>query len=498
MSHTAEAPAPATATAKVEASVEATVEATVEAFERDRAAVVDALVRRGRAAMDAFAGATQERVDEAVTALAWALYKPEHAEALARMAVEDTGIGNAPDKVVKNQRKTFGTLRDLMRVRSVGVIEETPALGLVKYAKPVGVVGAVTPSTNPAATPVNKAMMALKGANAIVIAPSPAGLATTTRTVGLMRAELEKIGAPADLVQVLPPPVDKASTRALMAACDLVVVTGSQNNVREAYRSGTPAIGVGAGNVPVIVDASAKLDEAAEKIMRSKCFDNATSCSSENSVVIVDEVYEEAVAALERAGGYLASAPEKEAIRDTLWVNGKLNRAVIAKDADVFAAACGLRGGRAPAARFFMVEETGVGPGHPFSDEKLALVLTVYRAADFDDALERVREILEFKGRGHSVGIHTEEPAHARRLAEELDTARVLVNMAHTFGNGGGFDSGLNFTLSMGCGTWQGNSISENLNYRHFLNITHLAVPIPEDRPSEEALFAAHWEKYGR
>ena len=225
--------------------------------------------------------------------------------------------------------------------------------------------------------------------------------------------------------------------------------------------------------------------------------DNATSCSSENSVVIVDEVYEEAVAALGRAGGYLASPAEKEAIRDTLWVNGKLNRAVIAKDARVFAAACGL-GGQAPAARFFMVEETGVGRDHPFSDEKLALVLTVYRAANFDDAVARVREILEFKGKGHSVGIHTEEPAHARRLAEELDTARVLVNMAHTFGNGGGFDSGLNFTLSMGCGTWQGNSISENLNYRHFLNITHLAVPIPEDRPSEEALFAAHWEKYGR
>ena len=486
-----------------EAPVAAPAEAGNGAFargpapERDPAAVVAGLVRRARAAMDAFAAATQARTDEAVTALAWSLYKPEHAEALARMAVEDTGIGNAPDKVVKNQRKTFGALRDLLRAKSVGIIEEKPELGLVKYAKPVGVVGAVTPSTNPAATPVNKAMMALKGRNAIVIAPSPAGLATTTRTVALMRAELDRIGAPADLVQVLPPPVDKASTRALMAACDLVVVTGSQNNVREAYRSGTPAIGVGAGNVPVIVDASADLDEAAGKIARSKCFDNATSCSSENSVVILDDVYDEALAALERAGGYLASPAEKEAIRGTLWVNGKLDRAVIAKDARVFAAACGL-GGRAVGAKFFLVEESGVGPAHPFSDEKLALVLTVYRAASFDDALERVRAILEFKGKGHSVGIHTREMAHARRLAEELDTARVLVNMAHTFGNGGGFDSGLNFTLSMGCGTWQGNSISENLNYRHFLNVTHLATPIPEDRPSEEALFGAYWEKYGR
>ncbi len=472
-------------------------EARAEAVERDPAAVAGDLIRRGRAAMDAFADSNQARVDEAVTALAWSLYKPEHAEALAAMAVEDTGIGNAPDKVVKNQRKTFGTLRDLMRVKSVGVIEERPDLGLVKYAKPVGVVGAVTPSTNPAATPVNKAMMALKGRNAIVIAPSPGGLATTTRTVDLMRAELRKIGAPTDLVQVLPPPVDKPLTNALMEACDLVVVTGSQNNVRNAYRSGTPAIGVGAGNVPVIIDSSAKLDEAAAKIRASKCFDNATSCSSENSVIIVEDVYDAAIAALERAGGYLADAAGKDAIRGTLWVNGKLNRRVIAKDPDVFAAECGLDDG-ARASKFFMVEETGVGAGYPFSDEKLALVLTVYRARTFDDAVDKVRAIMEFKGKGHSVGIHTADMGHARRLAEELDTARVLVNMAHTFGNGGGFDSGLNFTLSMGCGTWQGNSISENLNYRHFLNITHLAVPIPEDRPSEDALFGAYWEKYGK
>ena len=468
-----------------------------EAVERDPAAVADDLVRRGRAAMYAFADSTQAQVDEAVTALAWALYKPEHAEALARMAVEDTGLGNAADKVVKNQRKTFGTLRDLMRVKSVGVIEERPELGLVKYAKPVGVVGAVTPSTNPSATPVNKAMMAIKGRNAIVVAPSPAGLATTTRTVALMRAELRKIGAPADLVQVLPPPVDKAITNALMAACDLVVVTGSQSNVRNAYRSGTPAIGVGAGNVPVIVDSSADLDAAAAKIRASKCFDNATSCSSESSVIIVEDVYDAAVAALERAGGHLADAARKRAIRDTLWVNGKLNRRIVARDPGVFAAECGL-GGEAAASRFFMVEETGIGPGHPFSDEKLALVLTVYRARTFDAAVDKVRAIMAFKGRGHSVGIHTADMAHARRLAEELDTARVLVNMAHTFGNGGGFDSGLNFTLSMGCGTWQGNSISENLSYRHFLNITHLAVPIPEDRPAEAALFGAYWEKYGK
>jgi len=459
--------------------------------------IVAGLVSRARAAMSRFESSDQARVDEAVTALAWSLYKPEHARALAEMAVEDTGLGNVADKITKNQRKTFGTLRDLMRARTVGVIEEDPARGLVKYAKPVGVVAAVTPSTNPAATPVNKAMMAVKGRNAVIIAPSPAGLATTTRTVDLMRDELEKIGAPVDLVQVLPAPVNKALSQALMAACDLVVVTGSQNNVRGAYSSGKPAIGVGAGNVPVIIDTSADLDAAAKNICASKTFDNSTSCSSENSVIIVDEVYAAAVAALKSAGGYLASAEQKAAIQIALWVNGSLNRKLIAKDAEIFAREVGLPEAAAKA-KFFMVEDQGVGKDHPFSDEKLSLVLTVYRAADFDAAMDKTREILEFKGKGHSCGIHTENMGHARRLAEDLDVVRVLVNQAHTFGNGGGFNSGLNFTLSMGCGTWQGNSISENLNYRHFINITHLSTVIPEDKPTEEALFGAFWEKYGR
>jgi sulfoacetaldehyde dehydrogenase len=459
--------------------------------------IVAGLVQRARDAMSRFETADQARVDEAVTALAWSIYKPGHAKALAQMAVDDTGLGNVADKIVKNQRKTFGTLRDLLRARTVGVIETDPARGLVKYAKPVGVVAAVTPSTNPAATPVNKAMMAVKGRNAVIIAPSPAGLATTTRTVELMRKELEKIGAPADLVQVLPAPVNKALTNALMAACDLVVVTGSQNNVRAAYSSGKPAIGVGAGNVPVIIDSSADLEDAAQKICASKIFDNATSCSSENSLVILEDVYDAAVSALESAGGFMANAEQKKAIQDALWVSGRLNRKLIAKDAQIIAKETRLPKS-ARNAKFFMVEEIGVGNRYPFSDEKLSLVLTVYRAADLDAAIAKVREILEFKGKGHSCGIHTKDMANARRLAEELDVVRVLVNFAHTFGNGGGFDSGLNFTLSMGCGTWQGNSISDNLNYRHFINITHLATVIPEDKPAEESLFGAYWEKYGK
>ncbi len=463
---------------------------------RDDAATIAEIVAQARTAQQSFGNAGQARVDEAVTGLAWSLYRPDRARELAELAVADTGLGNVADKIVKKQRKTFGTLRDLLRARSVGVIEEDPARGLVKFAKPVGVVGAVTPSTNPAATPVNKAMMAIKGRNAIVIAPSPAGWTTTARIVGYMRDELARIGLPPDLVQILPQPITKGLTQALMEQVDLIVVTGSQDNVRRAYASGTPAIGVGAGNVPVIVDATADLDQAAKLIAASKTFDNATSCSSENALVIVDAVYDAAIAALRRVGGYLATAAEKSTIEAQLWPGGKLSRTLIARDADVLVRECGLVA--PPGTRFVMVEEDQVGPAAPFSGEKLSLVLTVYRAADFDAALARVREILNWQGAGHSCGIHTAEASHARRLAEKLDVVRVLVNQAHTFGNGGSFDNGLNFTLSMGCGTWGRNSISENLNYKHFLNITHLVTTIPPDQPSEEELFGPYLARHGR
>lgn len=460
--------------------------------------IITELIARGREAMMLFEAADQARVDEAVTALAWSIYEPTRARELAEMAVEDTGLGTVDSKIIKNTRKTFGTLRDLMRVKTVGIIEDDADRGIVKYAKPVGVVAAIAPSTNPAATPINKAMMAIKGRNAVIVAPSPAGATTTTKTVAYMRDELKKIGLPEDLVQVLPSPVNKALTQELMNQSDLIVCTGSQNNVRRAYSSGTPAIGVGAGNVPVILDSTADLADAANKIQQSKCFDNATSCSSENSVTILGDVYDDAIEALKAAGGYVCSPEEKIKVQNTLWVDGHLNRHVIAKDPDVLASTCGLAP-EAKDAKFFIVEDdNAVGKAHPFSDEKLSLVLTVYRAKNFQAAKDHVQNILNFVGMGHSVGIHTKNDDHVRELAEELKVVRVLVNQAHTFGNGGSFTNGLNFTLSMGCGTWAGNSISENLNYRHFINITHLVREIPEDKPSEDEMFGGYWQKYGK
>ncbi|GAC1303720.1 MAG: aldehyde dehydrogenase family protein [Vulcanimicrobiaceae bacterium] len=462
--------------------------------------IVAALVARARVAQAAIADYTQAQTNTVVTAVAWACYRTDRAEALARLAIEDTGLGRYEDKVIKNKRKTFGTLRDLLdpAAVSVGIIDDDPATGLQRIAKPVGVVAALCPSTNPSATPVNKTMMALKGRNPVILAPSPKGASTCAKVIEYMHAELDRIGAPRDLVQMLPAPISKELTNALMRAADLVVVTGSQGNVRAAYSSGTPAIGVGAGNVPVIVDASADLADAAAKIARSKTFDYATSCSSENSLVIVDAVYDATIDALRREGGYLLDGTQTAQLRDALFLpNGKLSERVIAQAPRRIAEEAGFSDPAAHEAAFFLIEDDGVGDDHPFSGEKLCVALTLYRARDFAAAAERVQEILDYAGAGHSCGIHTADAAHAQHLADRMRVVRVLVNQAHCFNNGGGFDNGLNFTLSMGCGTWAGNSISENLSYRHFLNVTHLVRTTALREPSEDELFGAYVNGYG-
>ena len=464
-------------------------------------AVVAALVARARAAQVSFEAWTQERVDEAVTAAGWAIVDPEHNRALAELAVRDTGLGNVADKIAKNRRKTMGLLRDLAGKKSVGVIAEMPELGLVEIARPVGVVGAITPSTNPAATPSNNIINALKGRNAIIVAPSPRGASTLALLLSYVNAELERVGAPRDLVQQLPAPVTREVTAELMRAVDLVVATGSQTNVRAAYSSGTPAIGVGTGNVAVIVDESADLADAADKIARSKTFDNATSCSSENSVIAVASVGEPLLAALAACGGVLLDSGESRALERAMFPGGKLAVEVIAQDAPTIARRAGLARSALASARFLIVEESGIGPQHPFSGEKLSPVLAFYRAADFAAAASLAERLLRHQGAGHSVGLHTRKDARAVELGLTLPACRVIVNQAHCFATGGSFDNALPFSLSMGCGTWGRNSISDNLNYRHFLNIARVVRPLPAERveePTEEALFGAYLARTGR
>ena len=476
---------------------------TIDILQADRRQPTDVevtvgrLIEQARKAQRIYEDYTQEQVDEVITAVAWALVNPDNNQRLSERAVADTGLGNVADKRLKNRRKTMGLLRDLRGVRSVGVIAEYPERGLVEIARPVGVVAAIVPSTNPVATPMNKTINALKGRNAIILAPSPKGQGVCAQLLELIHQELQRIGTPQDLVQQLPAPVNKAMTRELMQQADLVVATGSQNNVRSAHQSGTPAFGVGAGNVPVIVDDSAELEDAAGKITQSKTFDNATSCSSENSVVILDSVYQPMLDALESQGGRLLTLEEKKQLQQVMWNDGKINPAVLAKSAPTICEVAGLIRPELASARFLMVEEQGIGADFPFSDEKMSPVLTVYRAVDFAAACAITRRILEYKGLGHSCGIHTQNNEHIMQLGLHMPVCRVIVNQAHCFATGGNFNNGLPFSLSMGCGTWGRNNTSESLNYRHYLNITRIARTIPPNEPSEQELFGGYRAKYG-
>lgn len=460
-------------------------------------AAVRVLVERARAAQAEADSYDQQRVDDLVAAAGWAILEPKRNRELAELAVADTGIGNVEDKVRKNYRKTLGLLRDLKGARSVGMIAEYPERGLIEIARPAGVVAAITPSTNPAATPANKIINALKGRNAVIVAPSPKGWSTCARLLEFVHAEFDRIGAPRDLVQSLSAPVTKEATFELMRSVDLVVATGSQANVRAAYASGTPAFGVGAGNVASIVDETADLASAAALILQSKTFDNATSCSSENSVVLLDAVYTPMLAALERCGAVLLDAADSERLQRYMWPEGRLAAAVTGKSAAAIAAGAQLVSQAAHSARALLVEASGAGPQHPYSGEKLSPVLAVYRVRDFSDALGVVERIYAYMGAGHSVGLHTARAERAVEAGLRLPVSRVIVNQAHCIATGGSFDNGLPFSLSMGCGTWGRNNFSENLNYRHYLNITRVSTTIPEVVPNVDELLGEFFARHG-
>lgn len=462
------------------------------------AEAVAAVVARARQAQREFARAGQATVDTAVAAAAWAIMEPARNRQLAERAVADTGLGNVDDKIRKNHRKTLGLLRDLHGRKTVGVIAQDAAAGITEIARPVGVVAAITPSTNPAATPANKIINALKCGNSVIVAPSPKGQDTCALLLSFIHAEFARAGLPADLVQMLPAPVSKAATAELMRQADLVVATGSQANVRMAYTCGTPAFGVGAGNVASIIDASAALDDAAAKVMRSKTFDNATSCSSENSLVVLDAVYTPMLDALAAVGGVLLTASEKAQLQALMWRDGKLAGTFTGQSATRIAELAGLERVRALQPAMLLVEEAGVGSDYPFSGEKLSPVLTLYRAADFAAAVERVASLYAYMGAGHSVSLHSSDPRHALQLGQELPVARVIVNQAHCFATGGNFDNGLPFSLSMGCGTWGGNNFSDNLGWRQYLNITRIAEPIAEHVPDEADLLGDYFARIGK
>lgn len=462
----------------------------------DTTIVIAEIVARGRAAADAIADYDQRQVDDLVTAVAWSVYQLDHAQMLARVAVDEGGFGTYDDKLTKIRKRVLGGLADMRDVATVGVVDEDPDRGLVKIAKPVGVVAALIPTTGPDATPPLKAMFALKGRNAIIVAAHPRTQGTSETAVELMRAACERAGAPADLIQIVPAPsIDR--TQELMRQSDLVVATGGAGMVRAAYSSGTPAYGVGVGNSVHVVDETADLDDAATAIAQAKTFDLATSCLADNAVIAETSVAPQLLDLLIANGGHRCTADEKTRLQRAMWPDGGHIPAldVIAKSAQHIGALAGID---VPADRtFLIVDEDGVGPQHPFSGEKLSVVLALYTyTGGIDAAVDLVNAITGYQGLGHTCGIHTTSDANVDTMAHHTRTGRVLVNQNLNEGAGSP-RNGLPFTLSLSCGTWGGNITTENVNARHFVNLTWVSRPITP-RPADEAeLFAAYLEQPG-
>jgi len=441
---------------------------------------------RPRAAQKIAEGFSQKKVDELAAAIVYTLSRPELAKEIAEECVTETDMGSVETKIGKLTKKMPAVFYQIKSAKTVGVIERNSEMGIIKIAKPVGVIAALIPSTNPEATPIFKGVLGLRARNAVIFAPHPKSKRTTIRVVNIMRNLLEKNGAPKDLFICIENPT-KELAKELMCQCDLTMATGSGDMVKVAYSSGKPAYGVGAGNAAVIIDETANLSDAAAKIRIGKTGDNASGCSAENSLIIQKSIYNKTVGLLKKEGGYLVTSEEKEKLKKIMWVDGHLSRAIVAKPVKIIAKLAGVD--IPEDTKFLMVEETGIGKEYPFSGEKLSLVLTLYKYDEFDEAINKVNRITEYSGPGHSCGIHSFNDDHIMRLALNTKVTRVLVRQPHGAGNSGNWFNGLANTFSLGCGTWGGNIVSENITQKHYMNITWVAEPINRKEPSEEEIF---------
>ncbi|MBN1364604.1 MAG: aldehyde dehydrogenase family protein [Syntrophaceae bacterium] len=445
-------------------------------------AYIQEYINRARQAQKQYESFTQEQVDEIVKVIAKTVY--DNAEYLAEMAVKETGMGVVEDKVEKNKNKSRMIYNSLKGKKSVGIIERDEQTGITILAKPMGVVAAITPCTNPIATTMSNSMFALKGKNVIIISPHHKAIVCSTKTVKMINAELKKIGAPADIIQILSQQ-SRNNTRNLMSMADVVVATGGMGIVHAAYSSGRPALGVGAGNVQCVIDRDADMEDAVSKIVEGRRFDNGILCASEQSVIIPADKFDEIMNLFKKNGAFIITDSDKKtAFRQVMFNDGTMSGQVVGKSVQDIATLAGVD---IPSdAKIIIIEADGIGTKDVLSKEKMCPVLTAYRYDDFKDAVEIARANLEIDGKGHSVSIHSHNKANIEYAGNVLSVCRFLINQCCATSAGGSFLNGLAPTNTAGCGTWGHNSFSDNLTYKHLINLSRVAYymkdnPVPTD-----------------
>lgn len=434
----------------------------------------------------------QERVDRLCRAVAWAISNLKTWEPLSREAVEETGLGEFQSKINKRNKIRL-ILRDCLRQKSIGIIEEIPEKGLTKYGKPVGLIGCLVPTTNPCLTPAGQAIFAIKARDVMIFSPHPRAKAVTNKTVEIMRQALVKEGAPADIFQCIKNPSIEL-TDELMKRVNLVIATGGRPMVKAAYSSGTPAYGSGAGNSTMIIDETADIKEAAENTRISKTSDFGSGCSCDGNLVIHSSIFEAMVQALKDEGGYLANVEEAEALKKVIWdEKGHRLPNTVAISPQKLAEAAGFK--IDDKYKFIMVMGDGIGKEHFFSSEKLTTLLALFKyEGEFENAIKAMKAIYEVGGKGHSCGVYSFNDEHINSLAIAAPVSRMMVRQPQNKANAGSNTNGMPATSSMGCGTWGGNIVSENICLKHYMNTTWVSRPIPKDMPPMGELFGEFYD----
>ena len=447
---------------------------------------IDSMISRARTAMSAVRHYEQPQIDRLCQALGWATANETTFSRIVAMSVAESGLGD-PEGRNSKRFKIMGVLRDALRQPSVGIIETNPAKGIVKYAKPAGVIASLVPTTNPELTPPYTGIYALKCLDAVIFSPHPRSKKTTFEMVRVMREAISRQGAPADLFQCIEVP-SIPSTQYLMSQCDLTLATGGQPMVRAAYSSGKPAYGVGAGNSTMVIDETADIAIAARNTRMSKTSDFGSGCSADGNILIDARIYDVFLAALVEEGGFLTTKSQAEAIEKVMWdASGARLADTVACPPQVITARAGFS---IPEDRkFLIVEADAIGKQHNYSREKLTTLLAVYRYSDFAQALRMVEQIYEVGGKGHSCGIYSHNDEHIDQLARVAPVSRMMVRQPQSKANAGSFTNGMPMTSSLGCGIWGGNITNENIHLKHFMQTTWVSRPIPEDRPSDAELF---------
>ena len=427
-----------------------------------------------REAQQIFATFSQEKVDKIFLAAASAANKARIS--LAKMAVEETGMGIIEDKVIKNHYASEYIYNAYKDTKTCGVLEEDSAFGIKKIAEPIGVVGAVIPTTNPTSTAIFKCLLSLKTRNGIIISPHPRAKNSTIAAAKLVLDAAVKAGAPEGIISWIDVP-SLEMTNLLMREVDIILATGGPGMVKAAYSSGKPAIGVGAGNTPAIIDSSADVILAVNSIIHSKTFDNGMICASEQSVIIMKDIYDQAKAEFEKRGCYFLNEEETDKVRKTILINGSLNAKIVGQSAYKIAVLAGVE---VPTETKILIGEVqSVDLSEEFAHEKLSPVLAMYKADNFQDALDKAEQLVADGGYGHTSSIYLNEIVETEKkeeFASRMKTCRILVNTPSSHGGIGDlYNFKLAPSLTLGCGSWGGNSVSENVGVKHLLNIKTVA-----------------------